>query len=87
MLFDKVDKLSIQNYLLTTLDGCKMQDLERKMLRNLLLPGTDRYGMPSEAEKSLPIRKAEINEIITFSTIGAEQTERAIVLKAFGNLM
>lgn len=64
-----------------------MADLERKMLQNLLLPGTARYGMQTDAQKSLPVRKAEINEIITFSTIGAEQTERALILKAFGNFM
>jgi hypothetical protein len=72
---------------MTSLDGLKLQDIERNILMNLLLPGTDRFGMPKEPEKSFPYCKAEINEIVTFSTIGTEQIKRALMLKEFAVMM
>lgn len=87
MLFEKIDQLSMQNYLLQTLDGTKMRDIEVKMLQNMLLPGTKRNGMPATPEKSLPVRKAEVNEISSFSTIGKEQIERALILQQFTKMM
>jgi len=77
----------IQNHLLTTLDGSSTQKIERDILTNLILPGTNRVGMPHHPKKSNAQRKAEINEITTFSTIGSEQIQRALILKEFGELM
>ena len=86
-LFDSVDQLSIQNYLLSTLDGSSLLDLEREILRHALFPGQGRHMMPTHAEKSLAVRKSDINEIITFSTLGDEQMERALLLREFEDLM
>ena len=86
-LFDSVDQLSIQNYLLSTLDGSSLLELEREILRHVLLPGQGRHMMPIHAEKSLAVRKSDINEIITFSTLGSEEMERALLLREFENLM
>lgn len=86
-LFDKLDQILIQNHLLTALDGSTHLDIEREILKNLILPGTNRVGMPQNPIKSNPQRKAEINEITTFSTIGSEQIQRALILKEFAELM
>lgn len=86
-LFDSVDQLSIQNYLLSTLDGSSLLELERDILRHALLPGQGRHLMPLHAEKSLAVRKSDINEIITFSTLGDEQMQRALILREFEDLM
>jgi hypothetical protein len=87
MLFDKLDQLSIQNYLERTLDGDQFNDIEVKIIKNLLLPGTKRHGMPREPTKSLPKRNAKINEITSFSSIGKEQMQRALILKEFAKMM
>jgi len=87
MLFDGLDAISLQNYLIKTLDGQQFGQLERNLLQNLLLPGNARHGMPRSTEKSLPVRKAEVNEIVSFSTIGSVQIQRAIMLREFERMM
>ena len=86
-MFDQVDQIIIQNHLLTALDGSVLEHIERKILQNLVLAGTNRFEMPEESVKTKPERKAEVNEIVTFSTIGSEQIQRALILKEFGELM
>lgn len=86
-LLDHIDKLSLSNYLLSTLDGKDMKEFEKSILNNLLIPGQNRHLMPVHPENSLPVRKSDINEITSFSTIGAEQMQRALILKDFEDMM
>ena len=86
-LFDSVDRLSIQNYLLKTLDGSDMSKIEKLVLENLVIPGQNRENMPEHAELPLSVRKSDVNEMITFSTIGDQQMQRALILKDFETMM
>ncbi len=64
-----------------------MQAIERQILGSLVLPGTSREGMPEEPEMSQAQRRADINEIVSFSTIGPEKIQRALWLKEMADLM
>ncbi|CAI2364424.1 unnamed protein product [Moneuplotes crassus] len=86
-LFDQVDQIVLQNHLMMCLDGTSLEDIERGILNSLVLPGTRREGMPESPELSLPKRKADINEIVSFSTIGSEKIQRALWMKEIADLM
>lgn len=57
------------------------------ILENLVIPGQKRNRMPETAEKTVAVRKSDLNEILSFSTIGSEQMQRALILRDFENMM
>ena len=60
---------------------------EKNALDNLVLPGVNRHMMPAVASKSKRLRDAERPGVYPFSTMPVEDTERALILKAFQELI
>ncbi len=86
-LFEELDRISIQSHHQTLSDGTPVSTLERSTIENLLLPGLNRHEMPSESDKTQTVRKADFNELCSFSMIETEALERALKLDGFEKLM
>ena len=64
-----------------------MNEIEKLVLEKLVIPGQNREDMPQHAELPLSVRKSDVNEMITFSTIGDQQMQRALILTDFETMM
>jgi hypothetical protein len=64
----------------------KGQDIylrEKNIIKNLLIPGKNRYLMPDIPSKSSRLREAEKPAIYPFSTLPVDDSERAQIMRAF----
>lgn len=60
-----------------------ISDREREVLKNLNLPGKDRYLMPAISTKSKRTRDSENPGFYPFCTLPITDAERMLLLKQF----
>ena len=70
----------------TTQEEEMAQDIyfrERNIFKNLLIPGKDRYMMPTVPSKSERLRNSEKPGLYPFCTLPVDDVERALIMRTF----